>query len=917
MFTQNTLRGRDKESATLDQLLRAVRAGESQSLVLRGEAGVGKSALLDDLVGRASGCRVVRATGIESEMELAFASLHQLCAPILDRRDSLPAPQKAALEVAFGLDSGPAPDRLLVGLATLGLLAEMADERPLLCVIDDAQWLDGASALALGLVGRRLLAEPIGLLFAVREPADVRELGGLPTLMIGGLTDDDARALLHSALPGRLDRRVRDRIVAESRGNPLALLELPRGLTPGELAGGFALPDARPLPDRIERSFLRQVGSLPLDSQRLLLTAAAEPVGDISLLWRAAVGLGLGPEAAAPAEAAGLLQLGTLVRFRHPLVRSAVYRAASLVDRQQAHRALAESIDPDVDPERRAWHRAQAAPGPDEEVAAELERSAGRAQARGGIAATAAFLERAAALTPDPARQAQRALDAAQAKLQAGAFEPAAALVAMAEAGSPDEHARARVDLLHAQIAFLQSRGNEAPPLLLAAAHRLEQLDVTLARTTYLDAIAAAIFAGRLARGPGLRDVAKAARRAPQSDLPPVPDRLLDALVVRLTDGYSASAPMIERVIGAFCDEDISVQEGLRWSWLASILAADLWDEERWHEVATRYVSITREAGALSELPDALDQLTAVYFFTGELAAAASQVEEVQTVCAAIGNNQGRVGPLGLAALRGHEREARALIDATLSEAVPRGQGAAVTVAHWFLALLCNGLGQYEEALAAAQVAAEHQEEFAAPRWGLVELVEGAARSGATELGTDALERLSAVTRSSGTEWALGVEARSRALLNEGDTAEKLYREAIEHLARTRVRVEFARAQLVYGEWLRREKRRMDAREHLQTAHEMFTEMGLEGFAERSRQELLATGATARRRSEDTGSTLTPQEAQIARLARDGLSNPEIGGRLFISPRTVQYHLHKVFQKLDISSRNQLNRVPPSSLGGA
>ena len=912
--TLNILRGRDAQSEALDVLLEAARKGESRTIVVRGEAGVGKTALLDHAIDSAPDFRVLRSVGVESEMEFAFASLHQLCAPILDQRGSLPGPQKEALEVAFGLDGGPAPDRFLVGLATLSLLAEVADERPLLCVIDDAQWLDGASALAFALVARRLLAEPILLAFAVREPIDVRELTGLPELTIGGLSDDEARALLDSTLPGRLDERVRDRIVAESGGNPLALLELPRGLTPDEMAGGFALPDARPLSDRIERSFLRQVRSLPPDSQRLLLVGAAEPFGDVSLLLRAADRLGLGPEAAAPAEAAGLLHLGALVRFRHPLVRSAVYRTAPLSERQEVHRALAESIDVEVDPEGRAWHRAQAAPGPDEDVAVELERSASRVQARGGVAATAAFLERAAALTQDPARQAQRALDAAQAKLQAGAFEPAAALVAMAEAGPPDEHRRARIDLLHAQIAFVQSRGNEAPPLLLAAAHRLEQLDIALARTTYLDAIAAAIFAGRLARGPRLRDVAIAARGAPRSELPPVPDRLLDALVVRLTDGYSASVPMMERVIGTFCDEEISVQEGLRWSWLASILAADLWDDERWHVVATRYVSITREAGALSELPDALDQLTAVCFFTGELAAAASLGEEVQTVCAAIGNNQGRVGPLGLAAFRGREREARALIDATLSEAVPGGQGAAVTVAHWFHALLCNGLGQYEEALTAAKVAVKHQEEFAAPRWGLVELIEAAARSGTPELGTDALERLSAVTRASGTEWALGVEARSRALLNEGDTAEKLYREAIEHLARTRVRVELARAQLVYGEWLRRERRRTDARQQLRIAHEMFTEMGVEGFAARSRQELLATGATARRRTEDTASTLTPQEAQIARLARDGLSNPQIGGRLFISPRTVQYHLHKVFQKLDISSRNQLSRVPASRL---
>jgi DNA-binding CsgD family transcriptional regulator len=914
MSAHNALRGRDAECAALDVLLDAARRGESRTVVLRGEAGVGKTALLDYAIGSARDFRVLRSVGVESEMELAFASLHQLCAPILARRDSLPGPQRGALEVAFGLDGGPAPDRFLLGLATLSLLAEIADERPLLCVIDDAQWLDGASALAFAFVARRLMAEPISLLFAVREPIDVRELAGLPELLIGGLSEDDVRVLLYSTLPGRLDERVRDRIVAESRGNPLALLELPRGLTPAELAGGFALPDARPLADRIERSFLRQVRSLPPDSQRLLLTAAAEPFGDVSQLWRAADRLGLGLEAAAPAETAGLLQLGALVRFRHPLVRSAVYRAASLSDRQAAHRALAESIDADIDPDRRAWHRAHAAPGPDDDVAVELERSAGRAQARGGIAAAAAFLESAATLTQDPARRAERALDAAQAKLHAGAFEPAAALLAMAEAGPPDELRLARIDLLHAQIAFVQNRGNEATPLMLAAARRLERLDVPLARETYLDAVAAAIFAGRLARGPGLREVAAAARGARSPQPPRLPDKLLDALAVRLTDGYPASAAMMERVLAALCDEEIPVQEALRWLWLGSVIAADLWDDERWQVVATRHVTITRETGALSELPGALDSRAFVHLIAGELAAASSLVEEVTTVCAAIGSNPARLGPLGLAAFRGREREARTLIDATISDAAPRGQGAGVTVAHWLHALLCNCLGQYEDALAAAQEAARHQEEFGAPRWGLVELVEAAARSDAPELASEALEQLSETTRASGTNWALGVEARSRALLSEGDAAEQLYREAIERLARTRVRVELARARLVYGEWLRREHRRADAREQLRAAHEMFTEMGVEGFAERARRELQATGETARRRTEGTRSVLTPQEAQIAQLARDGLSNPEIGARLFISPRTAQYHLRKVFLKLDITSRNQLSRVPASRL---
>jgi DNA-binding CsgD family transcriptional regulator len=914
MSTQNTLRGRDAECAALDRLLDAVRGGESRILVLRGEPGVGKSALLDYAIGSAQDFRVLQSVGVESEMELAFASLHQLCAPILDRRDSLPGPQREAMEVVFGLERGPAPDRFLVGLATLGLLAGIADERPLLCVIDDAQWLDSASALAFAFVARRLMAEPISLVFAVREPIDVPELVGLPELMIGGISGDHARELLESALPERVDERVRDRIIAESRGNPLALLELPRGLTPGELAGGFALPDARPLADRIERSFLRQVRSLPPDSQRLLLTAAAEPLGDVSLLWRTAGRLGLGPEAAAPAEGAELLQLGALVRFRHPLVRSAVYRAASLSDRQEAHRAVAESIDADIDPDRRAWHRALAAPGPDEDVAVELESSADRAQARGGIAAVAAFLERAAVLTQDPARRAQRALDAAQAKLHAGAFEPAAALVAMAEAGPSDELRLARFDLLHAQIAFVQSRGNEAPPLLLAAARRLEQLDVGLARETYLEAVAAAIFAGRLARGAELREVGEAARRAPQPQQPRLPDRLLDALAVNLTDGYTASAPMMQRVLGALCDEEIPVQEALRWLWLGSVIAADLWDDERWHVVATRHVRISHEAGELSELPGALDSLATVHLFAGELAAAASLYEEARTVNEATGSNPARLGPLGLAAFRGREPEARSLMDTTLSQSAPRGQGAAVTVTHWLHALLCNGLGQYEEALAAAQEAARHPEEFSSPRWGLVELVEAAARSGASEPASDALAQLSETTRASGTNWALGVEARLRALLSDGHAAEPLYREAIERLARTRLRVELARAHLVYGEWLRREQRRVNAREHLRNAHEMFRHMGVEGFAERARRELLATGGTAHRRPDEARSVLTPQEAQIAQLAREGFSNPEIGARLFISPRTAQYHLRKVFLKLDITSRNQLSRIPASRL---
>jgi DNA-binding CsgD family transcriptional regulator len=909
------LLGRRSECRTLDRLIASVQAGESRVLVVRGEAGIGKTALLGYLKERASGCRIARAAGVESEMELAFAGLHQLCAPVLGHLERLPGPQRDALRVAFGLQEGGAPDQFLVALAALSLLAEVAEERPLVCLIDDAQWLDQASTLTLTFVARRLLAERIAMVFAVRASGEPGALDNLPALVVEALGEADARLLLTSGIPGLVDDRVCDRIVAETRGNPLALMELPRGLTSTALAGGFGLPDTMPLASRVEAGFMRRVEPLPVETRRLLLAAAIEPVGDVMLLRRAADRLGIGPDAAGAAEAAGLVEMGARLRFRHPLVRSAVYRAASLPDRQEAHRALAEVTDGDIDPDRRAWHRAQAAQGPDEDVAVELERSADRAQARGGIAAAAAFLERAAALTQDRGRRAQRALDAAQSKLRAGAFEPAAALLAMAEAGPLDELGRARIDLLHAEIAFAQNRGSDAPPLLLAAARRLERLDVALARETYLEAISAAIFAGHLARGPGLREVAEAARNAPRTQLPRVPDKLLDALAVHFTDGFPTSVPIVQRAVEAFCDEAISGQQALRWLWLASTGPSDLWDHERWYMLASRHVTITREAGALSELPLALNSCVFPLLFAGELAVAASLVEEARTVSEAIGSNLAPYGALCLAAMRGREREARTLIDATMSETAPRGEGIGVTMAQWANALLSNGLGHYGDALAAAQKAASHQEELTVPRWGLAELVEAAARSGAPELASDALERLSKTTRASGTDWALGVECRCRALLNEGEAAEHLYREGIERLGRTRVRVELARAHLLYGEWLAGEQRRIDAREQLHTAHEMFGHIGAEAFAERARRELQATGETVRKRSVEPLDELTAQEAQIARLAGEGQTNPEIGAQLFISPRTVEFHLRKVFAKLGISSRKELHEVLPHQYG--
>src|SRR5579864_7469621 len=774
---------RHGERAALDGVLDQARGGSSAVLVVRGEPGIGKTALLDYAAGQALGFRVVRAWVVESEMELAFAGLHQLCVPMLGRLDQLPRPQRDALAVAFGMREGQAPDRFLVGLAVLSLLAATAEDQPLACLVDDAQWLDRASVQCLAFAARRLLAEPVALIFAAREPGDDHELAGLPGLTVTGLGDGDARVLLASAVGGRVDAQVRDRIIAETGGNPLALLQLPRGLGSAEPADGFWLPDPRPLTSRIENSFYQQFRALPGETQRLLLTAAAEPAGDVTLLWRAAERQGISADAATPAEAAGLVNLGARVHFGHPLARSAVYLAASAGDRRAAHRALAEATDRDADADRRAWHLACAAPRPDEMVAAELERSAGRAQARGGLAAAAAFLERAAALTPDPARRAARALAAAAAKVQAGAFEAAGRLLGMAEAGPLDEFQRARADLLRARLTFGANRGNDAPPLLLKAAKRLEPIDAGLARETYLDALTAAMFAGRLASpGGSSREVSRAARAAPRpSHSSRAPDLLLDGFAVYFTEGYAAAAPILRRALSAF-DRETSAEMELRWLWLGCVAASHLWDYDRWDRFSRRHLELTREAGAFSELPGALGMRAHVLFFAGELAAAASLAGEVQVVAEATGMRHAPYGALGLAAFRGREAETAALASAAKEEVAVRGEGNGIGMADWATALLSNGLGRHDRALAAAEQASAYPAEVSTANWGLVELIEAAARAGSPERGTAAMRRLAESTSVSGTDWALGVEARSRALLSDGETAQCLYREAIERL---------------------------------------------------------------------------------------------------------------------------------------
>ncbi|MFJ5303192.1 LuxR C-terminal-related transcriptional regulator [Streptomyces sp. NPDC088350] len=904
------LRGRRGECWALDQVVASAKVGQSQVLVLRGEPGVGKSALMDYLAGNAPGCQILRVAGIESEMELAFAGLHQLCMPMLGQLDRLPGPQHDALAIAFGLRAGSAPDRFMVGLAVLSLLAEVAEEQPLVCVVDDAQWLDRVSAQTLAFVARRLLAERVALVFAVRTstpvPAD-DPWGALRELVIRGLRDDDARALLDSVAPGRLDERVRDRIVAETRGNPLALLELTRGLTAAELAGGFGRPDARPLASQIEQSFLRRIVSLPDAAQRLLLAAAAEPMGDVPLLRRVAERLDIGADAAGAAEAAGLIEFGARVRFRHPLVRSAANRAADPEVRRDVHRALAEATDPEFDSDRRAWHRAHAAVEPDEALAGELERSADRAQARGGVAAAAAFLRRATELTPDPVRRGTRAAAAARASFEAGAPDAALELLAATELGPLNEVQQARLVLLRAQISFARRRGGEALPLLLDAAGRLEGIDDGQAREAYLEAIGAAAVAGRLSGRTGLREVAEAARTAPPAPHPPrLTDLLLDGLATRFTEGYVQGAPALKVALRAFRQAaERGEDDVMRWLWLTWLVASDMWDDETCQELTTCAVRTARETGALNFLPLALCYRAIQHVHAGEFDLASALIDESDTMTEVTGNS-----PLGYATAflqvwRGDDVLVAEWTDGRVRDATTWGEGRAIGLSNYVIAVLYNGLGRYQEALARAERAWEH-EELAGFGFTLFELVEAGARSDALEAAEAALHRLEEQALAAGTDWALGALARSRALLAHGRAADLLYREAVERLSRSRAAVHLARTHLVYGEWLRRENRRVDAREQLRTAYDMLHGFGANAFAERARRELLATGESVRQHAVDVREALTAQEAQIARLAADGMTNSEIGAELFISPRTVEWHLHKVFTKLDVKSRNKL-----------
>jgi DNA-binding CsgD family transcriptional regulator len=898
--------GRQRERAVVDRLLDSARDGRGAVVVVHGDPGFGKTALLEYAVEAGHDFRLVRTSGAEGEMELDYAAMQRLCSPLLEFIERLPGPQRDALSVAFGLSGGKAPSPFLVGLAVLGLLSEAAEQRPVLCLVDDAQWLDGASGAALAFVARRVLAERIAFAFATRELGS--GLAGFPHLRVDRLGRRDARTLLESVLAARLDESVLERILAETGGNPLALLELARELTPAQLAGGFGLPAALSLSTGIEESFKRRLTRLPRDARRLLLLAAAEPLGDPALLWRSARELGIPETAANTVESEGWLTLDGAVTFRHPLVRSAVYGSAEPTQRREVHRALADATDPELDPDRRAWHRAQATSVPDEQVAAELERSAGRAQARGGLGAVAAFLERAAALTPEPAHRAQRLLAAAGAKRDAGDLGAALGLLASIEAGALDELGRARVDLLRAQIALEQRRGEDAGRLFLDAASRLEPLDPELARETYLEALGGAMASDVEVVG-GAPAVAAAARAAPPGAVPPrAVDVVLDAFAIRLTDGYAAAVPTYARALELLLATDIASEDGSRWLSVSSgrnsnIVALEMWDDEAVHLLAARRVQVARDTGALGHLPFALSFLVRSHILAGELAAAALALDEARLIAEATGNSAVVNAPMILAAWRGDETQASELIDASSEEAARRRWASN----NYARAVLYNGLGRHDAARDAAWELFE-SDPIGYGSHLVPELAEAAARTDDLASLQHALDWLSERTRVIRSGWATGMEARVRALLSDGEVADGQYRQSIEHLSGTRLRLELARSHLLYGEWLRRERRRLDAREHLRTALEAFASMGAEAFARRAQRELLASGERARKRTVDTLDQLTPQEAQIAHLAANGQTNREISAQLFISPSTVEYHLHKVFRKLAVRSRTELAR---------
>jgi DNA-binding CsgD family transcriptional regulator len=905
------LLGRKLERGQIDRVLQLARQGRSATLVLQGEPGTGKTTLLDYAVESGRDFQVVRLLGIESETELGFAALHQLLLPFLAGLRSLPVPQRDALGGALGLRRGDSPDRFLLALAALTMLSGAAAKRPLLCIVDDAQWIDRESASILGFIARRLSADAIAMLFAVRGPSGrTVDLEGMPWLQIEGLPPEEAGQLLASVAQGRIDRGVSERIIAQTGGNPLGLIELGRELSREQLAGEIRLPELLPVGTSLQARYLRQIERMPAETQVLLLAAAADPTGDPALLWRTGEFLGFGIRAAAPAEAEGLLSFSPLVRFRHPLIRSAVYHGAALAERVRVHEALARATDPQVAADLAAWHRAEAAIGPDESIAGELERAADRARERGGWAATARFLIRAATLTPDADERFRRVLTAAEAETTAGACVSAQTLLDSV-AGQLDDPVRHAAALrVQGTIRYALDQTAQAASVLLDAARRLAPLDTGLARATLLEALAAARISGRLGKsGASDADIASATRSLPRpaSAEATISDLLLDADAALILDGHEAAVPILKRAVTAMLEAPVSSAELLTLTAVGCTAAGALGDDHALYSLTNWLEVQARDQGAVLPLSTALIFSGSSELFAGHLGRARARYAERGAIEAARGGSC-EVGLALVLAWRGLAAEARAETADAAQVATEQGQGWKLVWLEYARAVLALGMGHYEEALAAAPHG--YEENVLLRTFALPDLIEAAVRCGERETAEQALASVASRAAASPTPLMLGLLARSRALLGSGTDTEALYQEAISYLQQARGRMHLARVELLYGEWLRRERRQRDAREHLQAAYGIFREMGADGFAERARLELAAAGGTARLPASSPGGGLTPQELQVAALAAAGFTNLEIASRLFISPKTVDYHLGKVYRKFGVGSRRQLASVP-------
>jgi DNA-binding CsgD family transcriptional regulator len=890
--------GRHDEKLAVEELLSSARRGRSGVLVIEGEAGMGKSTLLQYASEQATGFRVVRLSGVESEMELAFSGLHQLCLQLPLDNDRLPEPQLRALKLAFGLAPGVLPDCFLVALALLTLVSNLAQGGPCLLLVDDAQWLDQVTRQVLGFVARRLEVDPVAICFATREP--LVDLGGLRAIQLDGLPSEVARQLLNTVLPGPVGPRVRDAILDISNGNPLAILEIPHGLSAVDLAGEVTFGGFSGRLNPVERNFEQRIAKLPTDTRTLLLLAAAEPQGNWAIVSRAADLLGVAPGALDAAELEGLCRVDRRggIAFHHPLVRSAVYRLSSSAHRQAVHQALATALELDHGRDRRAWHRALASIGPDEEIAAELERSATEATERGGIAAGAALLARSVALTPDTVRRNERTLLAAEAVMHSGNLDEARRFLDTAITAELNGPQLARMLQLEARLNYAVKPGAETIASLVEAAKQLLPHDANLARDTYLEALVAAMQRTSSDGKHGWIEIARSLRALLDRSKPlQAVDLLLDGLTTTVIEGHHAGAPILKRALQAYLRGDVGADEILRWWQLGFYAAAVVWDDVSWTEVMDCTVRVARESGSLLVLASALNYQAIAQLGAGDIDLADGAIQEGEGILASIGQPMALTARPVVEALRGSSHS-------TTTEDV-YGLVADYTSAM----MLANGRGDFQAGLDAAHRAMEHKVIGKTMIW--QEIIEVATGSGDQELARAALQVVRSQVEACGTDLGLGTLARCEALLSSGQEAEAQYQEAILRLSHSQAKLQNARAHLVYGEWLTREGRESDATHALQVAHELFRHMGAQAFAGRAERALEATGLHVGCASYVSPGQLTPRENQIARLAAQRQTNPEIAAQLFISSTTVDYHLRKVFRKLNVNSRRQLQEVLP------